>query len=103
MTNCSREEAFKVSSIFVNHFSLYIIFEPLEGQFNFFRDCGVTLRLADWGGGGASLVTRYWRGTRQLSLQTLYNSKIIGCVCVWGGGGGHVLPPAPCPAVSVLG
>ena len=52
MTNCSREEAFKVSSIFVNHFSLYIIFEPLEGQFNFFRDCGVTLRLADWGGGG---------------------------------------------------
>ena len=99
MTNCSREEAFKVSSIFVNHFSLYIIFEPLEGQFNFFRDCGVTLRLADWGG-GVSLVTRYWKGTRQLFLQTLYNSKIIGCV--WGGGE-HVLPPAPCPAVSVLG
>ena len=43
------------------------------------------------GGGGAPILTQYWRGTKHLFLLILYNFKNIG------GGGGHVPPGPPTP------
>ena len=50
---------------------------------------GIAEQLCGDGGGGAPLETRYWGGTKNLSLLTLYHSKNIG-----RGG-----PGLPCSAV----